>query len=345
MISRGTIRSGWIGVLAVLAIAVSARAGSDYSDKAFGVRLAPAFIRFTEVESQGGQTAANRYAPAINPAASAWTKAPGEIGVALAPYYSTLLFEEGLRLHVIGEAARVDLGAYGVLMPVVSHIRSNKETIAGGGREFDYRTDTAQLTWAKRFENFAFGATFSYTRANVVFTLPGVGLRLSDSDSDSYRFRVGGLWEPAEKWLIGLAVEYGFAPFDAWQLVSVAPPAGLYSDGTAHQWVVRPGVSYEYVENSTVYADYQFGAFDDNIGSLRSHRFSAGVEHCLWKFLFLRAGASVDHRGNVGGTCGVSVHFAEWGSVEAGYQVHMQPELEPEFGKSQTLMFTLSLRF
>ena len=43
-------------------------AGSNYSDKHFSVRLPPAFIRFTEVSALGGETVANRFSSAINPA-------------------------------------------------------------------------------------------------------------------------------------------------------------------------------------------------------------------------------------------------------------------------------------
>ena len=86
-----------------------ALAGGDY-DEPFSLRLPPAFIRFTEVSTMGGETAANRYSSAINPAALDWVDLPCEHGVVIAPYYSQIRFDQGTKLHITGESLTLDMG-------------------------------------------------------------------------------------------------------------------------------------------------------------------------------------------------------------------------------------------
>ena len=161
-----------------------------------------------------------------------------------------------------------------------------------------------------------------------------------------------------EKLLTGMVFEYGFQPYRSRSRTVIGPPAiqghplpiprtvqVAYDDGTQHQFVLRPGVSYEFAKLSSVYADYQFGAFFNPRDQLIDQRFSAGVEYRLLENLLMRAGPSMDVRGNVGFSCGASVFLSEWASVEVGYQYNMLPELRPEFGRSQTIQAALALRF
>jgi len=123
------------------------------------------------------------------------------------------------------------------------------------------------------------------------------------------------------------------------------PPAWVKSTGVPQQVVVRPGVSYEYADYSTVFLDYQFGFFDNDLGGhFYNHRFSTGVDHRLLEWLFVRAGASVDVRGNAGVTCGVGIHLSRHCGLDVGYQYDVLPELRPEFGRAHVVQITFSLR-
>jgi hypothetical protein len=289
---------------------------------------------------------------AINPAATDWLDVPGRKGITVAPYYSGICFEKGTWLGVYGESLTMDTHSIGTLQPAMAQIRSNRNTDRFG-RVFDYRVDTMLLQWGKRFGSWGIGACFNFNEAEVVQKLGG--LRISESNAESYRFRVGALWEPADKWLVGLVAEYGFAPYRA-EATAVIPFFGVMqfkSEGTAHQFVLRPGISYEYAEHSTVFLDYQFGAFftdEDRIPRahterMNSHRFSAGVNHRLLDWLFIQGGASVDVRGNFGFTAGCNIFFSENISLSLGYQYHVLPELRPELGQAQVLQATLSFAF
>lgn len=331
-----------VAAAALAAWTPQASARDDYDNKDFSVRFAAAFIRFTEVSAAGGETVANRWSSSINPAAAGWTRQPGKLGLTVAPYYSNLCLSQGTRIHVISESLTWSSPAWGTFQPVLSQIRSNRAH-TNAGLIFDYKVDTVQALWGKRIENVGFGASFSFSQAKVKQDLGTT--RVSDSESENYRWRAGALWEPVERWLLGLAFEYGFSNSRSDVLdLTVWPPVLSRQVSTLHQFVLRPGVSYEYMERSTVFADYQFGTFFDEGDCLKSHWFSAGIEHNLLKFLFLRATAAFDARGNVTWGGGASAQFAEWIGVEFGYKHDAYPELRREFGMGHVLQLVLSVR-
>jgi hypothetical protein len=333
--------------LVLLSIGPAAGADGDYSDMSFSVRMPAVFIRFTEVEAMGGQTAANRHSSAINPAAAAWTEAPSPLNLHTIPsaFFSHIDFDEGTRLHVTGEALTIGLGEWGVFQPAMAQIRSNRASMRSGAI-FDYRVDTLRGVWAKRWGDLALGSEFSFSEAETKFD--AFGMRVSESKAENYRLRLGGLYQPAEKWLVGLVSEYGFAPYRAENFTFIPPFGPIVKtkfNDTPQQFVLRPSASYEYMPDCTTYLDYQYGAFFDKLDTLHSHRLNGGVQHRLYQWLYGRLGGGLDLRGNVSGTIGASVHFAEWGSFEVGYLYNMFPELRPEFGRSHTLQAVLSLRF
>ena len=335
---------------------LGAIAGSDYSDKDFAVRLPPAFLRFTEVATMGGETVANRMSSAINPASTAWLELPGDLGVVLAPYYSPMLFDNGTNMHVIGESATVKAGWLGVVQPTISQIRTNNATM-NNGMTFDYTVDSYQFQWGKRLGKWAGGAMFNFARAEVDQDYAAVGIH-TKGVSESYRWRFGGLYEPAEKWLLGAIFEYGFQPYRSRTIVPMPPevavqfapqlgsPAMTFRDrGVQHQFLLRPGVSYEYAPMSSVFLDYQFAYFRNPEDNLHSHHFTAGVDHRLLEWLFVRGNVGLDVRGNVSVGGGLSIFLAKWCSLDLGYKYDALPELRPEFGRSHTIQVAFNVRF
>jgi len=338
------LRHAGLVVAAALLVGSSvASAESNYSDRPFGTRMAAAFIRFTEVSAMGGETVANRWSSAINPASAGWTPARGKLGLALAPYYSNICLDEGTMISVNGQVASWDTRAAGTFQAGLSQIRSNRAHTKQG-TIFDYEVDTALLIWGKRFDKVGVGGTFSISRAEVI--MDTAMFRASQSQAENYRFRGGGLWEPAEKWLVGMALEYGFSPSRANITVPV-PGVGFVTtrrEEILHQFILRPGVSYEYADMSTVFLDYEYGAFWDPDGCLQESRFVGGIEYRVLAWMFLRAGGYMDMRGNYGYSAGIGTHFAEWIGIDFGYKYYWFPELRPEFGRSHTLQITLSVR-
>ncbi|HUT35443.1 MAG TPA: hypothetical protein VNE39_18285 [Planctomycetota bacterium] len=336
-----------IGFVGALAAACLAAAGDDYSEKDFGLRLASAFIRFTEVSVAGGQTVANRLSSAINPASVAWTPLPFKWGVIPAGYYSQVDLDNGTRVHVSGESVTWDTKRWGVIQPTLSQIRANRETTRQG-LVFNYDVDIAQVQWGKRWGDWAFGVALNYARANVAFDMPTpVGkLRVSDTDAKSYRVRLGALHKPADKWLLGLVMEYGTAPYRG-TAIAMTPfgPIPVKLEGTQQQAILRPGVSYEYAPLSTAYFDYQLGHYWSERGTLNHHLFTAGVDHRLLQPLFVRAAVSADARGNVATTVGIGVFFSRYASLDLSCHRHPLPELRPEFGQADVVQAVFNVRF
>ena len=122
------------------------------------------------------------------------------------------------------------------------------------------------------------------------------------------------------------------------------PESHVYDN--TRQFLARPGVTWEYMDESTIYLDYQFATFWNNEGTLNTHRVFAGIEHKLFEGLFARGGTTVDMcQQAYAWTGGVGFYPTSWVSLDLAYQYDMFPELAREFGRGQTLNVSLSFTF
>jgi hypothetical protein len=328
--------------VSLLAVPVAAKE-SDYSDEDFGTRLASAFVRFMQVSAMGGETAANRWSSAINPAAADWTPLPSEVGVVVAPYYSHVRFAEGINLNIFGEPLQWETRVVGTLQPSVAQVRSN-DGEDDNDLSFDYETDNYQLVWAKRFEDFALGMNVSHARTEL--KRETMGIRVQDTSTSTYRYRAGALYEVVPDLLAGLVFEYGLNDSDT--DVVQPTPLGLFQAkvrDTQRQRILRGALSYEYEQYCTVSLDYQWARYSARDRRLVTRRVTAGVQHRVLEFLFLRLGGGMDSRGNATGSFGLSAHFSTWGTLEAGYHYNPLAEMRSDFGRSHIFQVVLSFRF
>lgn len=333
-------------LLAGLATPVLAR---GFEDESLTLRLPAAFSRFAtygDVAGLGGASAGSKWSSSVNPASVAWESVPGDLHLVFSPQYSTLAFENGSRLDVCAEAFTWDLGEFGVIQPSLAQVRSNTATTRQG-LDFRMDMDYAQVQWAKRFgDDWALGANLNFTKSETRYDLGPLDLDVSESSGETYGFRLGTLHRPAPRLLAGLVFDYAFSPSRTTLFDFMGTGVGdVRVKDTTHQYVLRPGVSYEYDKDSAVYADYQYGAFRDESGSLEVHRFYVGVDHRVYDWLFLRGGTAMDVRGNTAWAVGLGIYPSERVSIDVGYQQDMFPELEPEFGRSRTLTISVSITF
>lgn len=330
-------------LVAATVFCVPVRGSQSYEEEGFGLRLAPAFIQFIDVSAMGGETVANRYSSAVNPASADWESLGEGKTAVLAPYFSQVRFDTGTHINVYGESVTLDIGEWGTIQPTLSQVRSNTETDRQGVG-FDYEVDSAQVQWARRFEDWAVGANLNYADAQVVRTLGP--LALADSDARNWRLRLGVLHQPADPWLLGMIVEYGHGDYRA-EGVMPTPlgPVPYVMRDRLHQFIFRPGASYEYADRSTVYADCQYGRFWDDTGRLRTHRLTVGVDHRLCRWIWVRGSTNCDWRGNTGVSAGLSMFMSRSCGLDVGYRHNVLPELNPEFGRSNILQATFNLRF
>ncbi len=334
----------------------------DYSNYDFSVRLPAASLQFTEISSLGGETVANRFSSAVNPASLDWTSLPSENGILVSPYYSFLNFQAGMQLNLFGESMTWDTRSWGVIQPTLSQVRTNN-AIARDGLTFDYPVDVGQVQWGKRFGNYALGVDLNFAQATVkrngtlLSQIPGFPQMMpvnvaTETSADSYRVRIGGLYQPAEKWLLGMILEYGWQPYHSTTTAQISLPSlpspinqTIEANGNQQQYILRPGLSYEYAKGSTIFLDYQLGIFNSDQDNLVIHRFNAGIEHRLLEWLFVRFSPSIDLEENVGVSFGLSAFLSKWCCIQAAYQYNMLPEIEPEFGRAQTIQCVLAFWF
>ena len=91
--------------------------------------------------------------------------------------------------------------------------------------------------------------------------------------------------------------------------------------------------------------DVQYGNFSNDTGSLRVFRVYAGIDHKITDWFYARIGVALDKEGNDAWTGGIGVYPRKWLGLDVGYQYNMFPELEPEFGRSQTLTVSIGFQF
>jgi hypothetical protein len=174
----------------------------------------------------------------------------------------------------------------------------------------------------------------------------------TETSADSYRVRIGGLYQPSANWLLGMVLEYGCQPYHSTTTAKISFPLltspvlqTIEANGNQQQYILRPGLSYEYVKGSTIFLDYQLGIFNSDRDNLVNHRFNTGIEHRLFEWLFVRFSPSVDLEGNIGVSFGLSAFLSRWCSIQAAYQYNMLPEIEHEFGRAQTIQSVLAFWF
>ena len=335
--------AAWAISLAVVPAAIAG--GID--DKDFSLRLPAALSRFStyaDVGAVGGASAGSKWASSVNPASTAWLPVAGELDLTLTLQYADIQFGENQSLHVASQAVTLDAGEVGVFLPAFAQVRSNQATTRQG-LDFRFDLDMVQVQWAKKFsDDFAFGANVNFAKSRTQFDF-GVA-DVSDSAGETYGFRFGALHQMADHLLGGLVFDYAFSRdrTTLYDFLGLGIGNARIKD-TTHQFILRPGVSYEYKKDSAVYLDYQFASFCNDTGRLQVHRFPMGVDHSVFAWLFVRGGVMIDLEGSVAWTTGVGIYPSDRFSIDVMYQDDMFPELNMEFGRSRTLMVSVSINF
>lgn len=339
---------GLVAFLAAVFCMGSLAYAADYDEKDFSLRFPAALSRFSsyaDVAATGGASAGSKWQSSSNPAALAWQSLTGTYRVSLNPQYSAIKFKEGTNLHVVTGSVTKEFEKYGTLQFAYAKARSNgDDTKQGIG--FHYDMDYVQFQYGKRFsDDFALGAGVNISSAEVDNTY-GV-LRLANSSSKTYGVRLGGLYRIAGNLLGGLVLDYSSSPSSTkyYDTSGLFGPVYLQTNDTTKQFTLRVGPSYEYMKDSTVSLDYQYGLFKNDTGNMEVHRVYAGIDHRIVDALFIRGGMAFDRNGFTGWTCGLGIYPTKQISIDLGYQYNMYPELESEFGRSHTFVVSLGVSF
>ena len=320
----------------------------DYKHKDFSLRFPAAMTRFStygDVAGVGGASAGSRWSSSINPAATAWLDVEGPMQMCASGQYAEVSFGCGLEVGVFAESLTVDADKYGTFLVAAGQIKSDQATMKSGF-EYYWAGDMLQLQWAKKFsDDWALGFAFSYTKSvvrNKLGTVP-----IAKSNSDSYVVRAGALRKITDKWLAGIVVDYGWSrDRTCWYAIPAWGIAESHTYDRTRQILVRPGVSWEYMKDGTVYLDYQFGTFWNDTGRLNVHRIYGGIEQGFFEWVYPRVGFTWDPaRGSWAYTCGMGFYPTKWLSVDVAYQYDMFPELSEDFGRAHVFNVSVSLTF
>jgi len=322
--------------------------GGVYNDKPFSLRFPAALTRFAtygDVAGVGGASAGSKWSSSINPASISWEDIEGPLQIYAAGQYSRIWFDQGTTFDIFAESITWDADEYGTFLVATAQVGTNGRNTRDLGMEFYFAGDILQLGWAKKLtEDWAVGINLGWTKSVCRYDLGA--LPIAKSNSDCYAIRVGTLHKLTEKWKGGLVLDYGWSRdrTNYYAIPFVSPEIHVYDN--TRQFLVRPGVTYEYLKDCMVYFDYQFGTFWNNEGTLNVHRLYAGIEHGLNEWIFARAGTCFDPCAEAcAWTCGLGFYPAEWLSFDVAYQYDMFPELGLEFGRSHTLNLSASLTF
>lgn len=334
---------------------------AEFEDASFSLRFPAAISRFApygDVAATGGASAGSKWSSSINPASADVVKIESRGHVAFSPQYSTIRFEEGPALRLGAGTISYNAGSAGTFEVSGAQLSSNSEKSLTPLR-FSFGAEFAQLRWAKSVTpDHAIGAAVSFTHSEVDTRVqpPGLDplgfpvlLPLTDffhSEGETYTFRIGSLHKLAKPLRAGLTAEYAYSPTKTtfFDLSGLGLPDVLDRQST-NQMLVRPGVSFEIKKDTFIYADYQLGLFWNEDENLTVHRFYFGGEYSFGRWLYVRGGVAYDMRGNTSWTSGIGIYPVKWLTLDLGYQRHMFPELEVEFGKSETLTVSISVQF
>lgn len=337
-----------IWVVLLFALTSSSLRANEYSGEALSLRFPAALSEFAvygDVAAKGGGAVASKFGSSSNPAAMPWYF-PGQYDYVLSTQYSRLDFDTGTHLDFLSAATAFDLESLGTVRLSFGQVSSNDRLARGLAipYTFTYDLTSGKLEWARRWGAFSFGLGYSYAESETTFRLPK--LVLADAIRRSSIARFGLQWQPASQWLVGVIGEYGYAPTHT-DFLSPTPfgTVGSKEYDIARQVVVRAGLAYEWTTHAMLHLDYQHGHFWNRTGSLDTDRFSIGADLPVAQFLFLRAGAVLNTRGDFGWTAGFGFYPRRGVGLDVAYQNDVFPQLQREFGHSRTLNVSMSVQF
>lgn len=348
-------------ITASIAISLQAGRADDFTGKDFSLRLSAALSRFepyADVAAKGGSSAALPFGSSNNPAAVAWhfpdeTNADGgtdHYRMNMSGQYSNVSFSNATQFHFASDSIGFGSAETGVFRLDTGTIQSNERTVQNLPLGFGFDLGGGRLNYAKKFGDFSIGATAGYAHSTTTFSSGGINL--VDAEKDIWNFRLGGLWNPGKSnWFLGVVSTYINGPTDTTTLVRL--PSGsrmlLTSSDTTNQFTVQPGIAYHWRHDKAlqgyIHADYQFANLSNSTGSLTEHRFLVGADFPVTEWLYLRGGGFTDEKGNAGWTAGIGFYPSKKVFLDLAYQNNNFPEIAREFGSSQTLNVSVSVRW
>lgn len=331
-------------LLLPLLASLSLQAEDSLSRAAFSLRFPAAFSHFSpfaDVAAKGGASAASPFGSSSNLSGMAWSFQPEKFDFLASVNYDLLSFDAGTEMHLSTQTLAFDAAEAGIFRVAVIEFQSNSSPTQLVPVSYEFELLGARLDWSRRFGEFGIGAGMGFTLADTLFSTPR--LRLADSEKDNWTFRLSGQRQLGKRWLLGVMADYGSGSTDI--VREVAPGVLRRTQENMDQWVAQTGLAFLITPKASAHLDYQFSRFANDADELIMHRWSAGTDIPLCSWFMLRAGASTDQLGNLGWSSGFVVFPRTGTSINLAYQNGMFPELQREFGHSQMVNVSLSVKW
>ena len=337
------LKLSYFCLLALASLPLTGHA-SDYPEP-FSLRFSSALSHYdvySDTAAKGGASVSGKWGSSTSPAPMAWTFPKSGNEYTLSAQFGNVDFDSGTHLNIISESITLDAREFGVFRLDLGQVISNKDIVLNSPLAYDFDARAVKLEWAKRLnDSLSIGFKGGFLRSNTGFSTPSVDF--VDSSTDYYSLGFGTLWQPASKWFVGLYTEYAYGSGDTHTLTPT--PLGLVrrtAGNTSNQILFHPGISYEFSPGALAHLEYQFGWFSDDNDALHHNRFMLGTDIPLAEFFYLRAGTTLDSRGNVSWTTGIGFYPSHHLTFDVAYQNDAYPELHQEFGRSRTLNVSVS---
>lgn len=339
---------GALGGVVVLLICASVARAEDLEDESFSLRLAAAqsrFSRFTDAAGLAGAGAGSPWSSSPNPAAVGLNPSAGPRHLGASAQYAYMTFQAGTDVHVASlSGAWEGSGGWGNWQPSVLGLTSNRATTKDG-LDFEWDAGSVEVQWGRELCcGTAFGVNVGFLTSEMTFDLGP--LPASESTADTYTLRLGVLRKASEKLHIGLTVEGQASRSETtlYDLLGLGFGSMVVKD-TTYGLLVRAGIYTFLTKDLTLYADYQAAWFEDDTGSLTTHRLSLGLDQTVIRGVYARVGTLLDAYGNAAFTAGIGVAPSERVFIDASFQYDMFPEISPEFGRGDTFGLGVTLLF
>jgi len=301
------------------------------------------FANYGDVAGLGGASVASPWTSSVNPASLSWSEASGPFGLYNALQHSRIEFDNGSRFDVSALALVYETEQSGTWSLGYAQAGSNRKTLRSGVG-LDFESALIDFGWGRRIgEKFAFGLGARWTEAEVTNHFSGMTIGIGESPS--YSLKTGLLFAAVPDLLIGALYETGRSD-DQTQVLDQNSGQFIALNDTTDQHFFRTGLYWNYSGESALYIDTHYGWFENSTGKLEVFRLSSGVEQKIYQGVFLRAGLLKELKWDyLSWTLGLGIYPSETLSLDLAFQKDFFPEIEEEFGGSETISLSFSLSY
>lgn len=332
-------------------------AADDFSNYDFSLRFPTSLSHlspFGEVAGKAGVGAASVWGTSPNPASVSWGFQENPCShekyvhadYAVSGQFTNLIFDAGQELRFFTQALVMDLGEAGAFRFGFVKADSNERMIRGFPVAFDFDLTGGRLDWGYKLnDDIRIGLGGGYSDSVTAFRAQQFDAIRTQRETWSLRAGFNASLNEEDCWMFGVFGDYGQGRNNSATLLP--SPTGQLVAGrekeTVDQFILRSGLAMALDTQRTSWAnlDYEWSRFAIPSETLNNHRVLLGADYLI-KVVHVRGGTFIDSRGNAGWTAGLGFHLPKLVHIDLAYQSEAFPEVQQEFGRSQTINLSVA---